>query len=334
MKVINLSEGFNPFNVPDRDTIKFQAMKFHGGEPHVKIHEFWNSTEYLDIGLTVSAVETVMIATRINSFGDFGLFAVTVDALRRMGVERIHAFIPYFPGARQDRVTEPGEPLTVSVYANLINSMGLSQVFIYDPHSDVTPAVLNNCVVLNNHRFIRKVAIEILSDDVGFFVVSPDAGSNKKIEAVYRNLPQGAMGLVHGNKKRDTKTGELTGFEVYADNLYNQPCLIIDDICDGGGTFLGLGEKLKEKGAGDLYLAVSHGIFSKGFSDLNRMFKQVFTTNSIDDWHDTALRTYNFYNALPARLTAFPMEKVLNFDKHNHWEQYQRGLLHAQDIDM
>lgn len=338
MKVLNLSPSFNPFGIPDKALIKFTSLKFHGGEPHIKVHEFWDTTEFLDIGLTVSAVETVMITTRINSFDDFGLLAVAVDALRRMGVERIHAFIPYFPGARQDRVTNPGEPLTVSVYASLINALNLSQVFIYDPHSDVTMAVLNNGLKLNNHNFIRKVIADIncvVNQDYNVpgnvTLISPDAGSSKKIHDLVEAL--GETKIVKCDKIRNTKTGELTGFEVFADDLQGATCLIVDDICDGGGTFLGIAEQLREKGAGDLFLAVSHGIFSKGFSDLNKAFKQVYTTNSIKDWHDTALMTYNHYNALSANLTAFPMRDVVRIGNHNFWERNARKMLHAQDID-
>jgi ribose-phosphate pyrophosphokinase len=57
----------------------------------------------------------------------------------------------------------------------------------------------------------------------------------------------------------------------------------VDDICDGGGTFIGLVDALKKKNAGDLYLAVSHGIFSKGFDELTGSFKTIFTTDSFRD---------------------------------------------------
>jgi len=73
---------------------------------------------------------------------------------------------------------------------------------------------------------------------------------------------------------------------VYADDLTGKNCLIVDDICDGGGTFMGLAEKLQEKQAGHLFLAVSHGIFSQGLSELQKHFKQIFCTNSIRDYEN------------------------------------------------
>ncbi|MAX71916.1 MAG: hypothetical protein CMC76_12600 [Flavobacteriaceae bacterium] len=72
----------------------------------------------------------------------------------------------------------------------------------------------------------------------------------------------------------------MEGFRVYEDDLQGKDCLIVDDICDGGGTFIGLAKELKKHNAGNLYLAVSHGIFSKGLEELNQYFTKIFTTDS------------------------------------------------------
>ena len=89
------------------------------------------------------------------------------------------------------------------------------------------------------------------------------------------------MPVVECSKSRDVKTGQLSGFKVYADDLGGADCIIVDDICDAGGTFMGLAMELKKKNAGKLYLAVSHGIFSKGIDDLTKYFDKIFTTDSI-----------------------------------------------------
>ena len=88
---------------------------------------------------------------------------------------------------------------------------------------------------------------------------------------------------MEGSKQRDVKTGKLKAFKVYADDLRGRDCIIVDDICDGGGTFMGLAEELKQKGAGKLYLAVSHGIFNRGFEELNKVFEKIYTTDSFRD---------------------------------------------------
>ena len=103
--------------------------------------------------------------------------------------------------------------------------------------------------------------------------------------------------MIECSKNRDVKTGKLTGFSVYTDDLNGKDCLIVDDICDGGGTFIGLAEKLKNKNSGKLYLAVSHGIFSNGFTNLD-CFERIFTTDSINNMANDRLTQIQLGNGL------------------------------------
>lgn len=262
--ILNLDPQFKPFS--NESEIAFQGFTFSGGEPHIKIQSDFDVTQ------------KVTVTHRVNSFNDLGLVCVTIDALKRMGVKVIDLFIPYFPAARQDRVMIPGEPLSVKVYADIINGLGLNKVMVFDAHSEVTPALLNNSEVIPNYVFIEKVMQEIGNEAL---LISPDGGALKKIYKVSEFL--GGVEVVECSKSRDVKTGRLSGFKVYADDLEGKDCLIVDDICDGGGTFIGLAEELKKKNAGKLYLAVSHGIFNKGFESLT-VFDKIFTTNSFKDF--------------------------------------------------
>ena len=262
--ILNLDKNFNPFG--NDKQINFQSFTFSGGEPHIKIESNFDANQ------------TVTITHRLNSFNDLGLLCVTVDALRRMEVKTINLFIPYFPAARQDRVMIPGEPLSVKVYADILNAMNLNKVTVFDAHSEVTPALVNNCEVIPNHKFIAEV-LKIIGNNIK--LISPDGGALKKIYKVSEFLD--GIEVVECSKSRDVKTGKLSGFKVYDDNLQGQDCLIVDDICDGGGTFIGLAEELKKKNAGKLFLAVSHGIFNKGFEDL-KCFDGIFTTDSFRDF--------------------------------------------------
>ncbi|WP_091494358.1 ribose-phosphate diphosphokinase [Flavobacterium phragmitis] len=262
--ILNLDPKFAP--IQNQEEIKFQSFTFSGGEPHIKINPDFDVNQ------------KVTITHRLNSFNDLGLLCITVDALRRMDVKIIDLFIPYFPAARQDRVMIPGEPLSVKVYADIINAMQLNKVFAFDAHSEVTPALLNNSTVIPNYTFIKEVLNKIGQN---VKLISPDGGALKKIYKVSEFL--GGVEVVECSKSRDVKTGKLSGFKVYEEDLQGMDCLIVDDICDGGGTFVGLAEELKKKNAGKLYLAVSHGIFNKGFEVLN-CFDGIFTTNSFKDF--------------------------------------------------
>jgi ribose-phosphate pyrophosphokinase len=278
MKII-LDKQFNPFG--SGLLIQFESFIFSGGEPHIKI-----ITDF-DIK------ETVTIAHRLNSFNDLGLLCVAIDALKRLGVKNIELFIPYFPAARQDRVMVGGEPLSVKVYADIINNLRLNKVIIFDPHSEVTPALLNNCQVIDNHVFIQKV-IGVIGKEVK--LISPDGGALKKIYKLSHFLK--GVDVVECSKSRDVKTGQLSGFKVYDDDLKGTDCLIVDDICDGGGTFIGLAEELKKKNAGKLYLAISHGIFSKGFDELAKYFEVIFTTDSFKNIEHKNVRQIKFTDGL------------------------------------
>ncbi|WP_144890246.1 ribose-phosphate diphosphokinase [Flavobacterium tiangeerense] len=262
--ILNLDPKLKPFTAEEE--IIFQNFTFSGGEPHIKINPDFDVNQ------------KITITHRLNSFNDLGLLCIAVDALRRMDVKRVELFIPYFPAARQDRVMIKGEPLSVKVYADIINGMQFDKVFVFDAHSEVTPALVNNCEVIPNHTFIETV-VKAIGNDVK--LISPDGGALKKIYKVSEFL--GGVEVVECSKSRDVKTGRLSGFKVYNDDLQGMDCLIVDDICDGGGTFVGLAEELKNKNAGKLYLAVSHGIFSKGFEVLD-CFEKIFTTNSFKDF--------------------------------------------------
>ena len=258
--ILNLDPNFKPI---EDNEIQFESFIFSGGEPHIKINPNFNLSE------------SITITHRINSFNDLGLLCIAVDALQRMNAKVENLIIPYFPAARQDRLMIKGEPLTVKVYADIINTLHFKKVIIFDAHSEVTPAVVNKCEDVSNKKFIENV-IQKIGNDV--LLISPDGGALKKIYKVSEFL--GGIEVIECSKSRNVKTGKLTGFKVYADDLQGKDCLIGDDICDGGGTFIGLAEELKKKNAGKLYLAVSHGIFSKGFEELE-CFERIFTTDSV-----------------------------------------------------
>ena len=276
--ILNLDPKFKPF--ANESEMVFQSFTFSGGEPHIKIDPSFDVNQ------------KVTITHRLNSFNDLGLLCIAVDALRRMDVKEIELFIPYFPAARQDRVMIKGEPLSVKVYADIINAMQFDKVFVFDAHSEVTPALVNNCEVIPNHTFIQTV-IKSIGNEVK--LISPDGGALKKIYKVSEFL--GGVEVVECSKSRDVKTGRLSGFKVYNDDLQGVDCLIVDDICDGGGTFVGLAAELKNKNAGKLYLAVSHGIFNKGFEVLD-CFEKIFTTNSFKDFEGESVEVIGLGDGL------------------------------------
>lgn len=324
LKQLNLSDGFSPYGI--NGEIDYNFLMFASGEPQIKIKKNWKIKD------------SIVITTRINSADDMLQLLVAKNAIDNIGgFEDIHLMIPYFPGSRQDRVMTKGEALTVKVYADLINTMEFNSVTILDPHSDVTPALLDNVNVINNHKFVQ-LCIENISEkpnSIQYNLISPDAGSNKKMKDLVKFLvnvkkpiseghmlhPDGFFGkgdrLIKCDKTRDVSTGEITGFEVGADDLGGNDCIIVDDICSNGGTFLGLAEELKKRNAGKLYLVVTHGEFGKDIaktiSKLTEVFDCIYTTDSIFDIDETFYEAAFHYKRLSLRnsLIQFKLCQIL-----------------------
>ena len=307
MKYLHLDKKFNPIGL-HLNEIKYESFTFKGGEPHIKIEQGNLNERFPDN-------DTVTITHRINSFNDLGLLMVAVNALRKIKSDiKLKLVLPYFPGARQDRVMVEGEPLTVKVYTDTINSLEFSKVTILDPHSDVTPALLNNVQVIDNHKFVLSVLRDIYPKRNSHppILISPDAGSNKKIKDLGMYLSNfNVMDIVKCDKSRNVKTGEITDFVVYIDDLKGRDVIIVDDICDGGGTFLGLGQKLKEKGAGKMYLVVTHGIFSQGFKNLNEMFEMVYTTDSIKNYDKQYVSDHKHHKGFVPKIKEIKIKTLL-----------------------
>ena len=276
VKSLNIDPKFTMASYED---IIFTMIQFKGGEMHIKLS---NETDY-------SEIDKVVITNRFRNGDDVMKVLIAKDALQRKGIKNFELVMPYIPYARQDRQCVEGESFTLKVFTDLINSAKFDKVFVIDAHSDVAPALINNCVNISNQEYVQMAYWAIGLPEV--MLVSPDSGANKKSNKLFDNLGV-FLGLIKCDKRRNMSTGELSFFEVFADNLYGKPCLIVDDICDGGRTFIGIAEELKKKNAGDIYLFVTHGIFSYGTEELTKNFKKVFCTNSFRDTTDELIEQF------------------------------------------
>jgi len=283
--VLNLDEAFSPF--ADKTNLFFLAFKkltFPGGEPHFQITS--------DISLNTPG--DLIITHRVNNAGDFMDIILAVDAARRAGFTNIQLVLPYFPAARQDRVCNAGEPLTVAVFAKLINDCNFSQVLIFTPHSEVTAALLNNVVVVDDHGYAKSIVLRMIQDNrniKNINIVCPDAGAGKRVGKIATYLanefPDIQFDMIRCEKIRDVKDGSLKDFFVQADDLGNHPSIIFDDVVAYGGTFLGLADKLIEKNCGKLAIFTAHADCQAGLDNLATKFDAVYTTNSKRDYVET-----------------------------------------------
>ncbi len=199
------------------------------------------------------------------------------DALKRETDYKAPKLVmPYLPYARQDRVCNSGEAFSLKVFTDLINSQGYSSVTVWDCHSDVGIALLDRCINVSQVKLISK---DVPTFEKVKILVSPDAGANKKVQAVAKALPENFTRIIRADKVRDCATGEITDTVVYCHDLEGQNVLILDDIFDGGRTFIELGKKLKEKNAGKVILYVTHGIFNYGVDVVQGAIDEIYCPN-------------------------------------------------------
>ena len=246
--------------------IPYKSFKFSGGEIQVKL---------LPANMEYSTIYPVVFHATITNSDDLMELALVKDAVERFFSSaslKMSLILPYMPYARQDRVCSPGEALSLRVAATFINSLGFDKIVVTDPHSDVTPALLNNCTVVDISEIFEKRLFNFapLGNTV---LVSPDAGANKKVLKLAQTLK---VPIVRADKVRDVNTGDITGTVVHTEHLGDKPVLVVDDICDGGRTFIELAKALREKTNGPLNLYVTHGIFSKGLGDLLELYYKIY----------------------------------------------------------
>lgn len=279
IRSLNLDAMFVPTTHPE---IEFEMFSFSGGEIHIKLNN----------GIDYSKIERVVISNRFTNAGDLLKVLIAKDALKRKGVICFDLIMPYIPYARQDRQCFDGESFTLKVFSEILNSACFDRVIVLDSHSDVAPALINNCTNISNAPYVRMAWNEIFAiEKSDIALVSPDSGANKKSNKLYSELCL-FKPMVKCDKRRDLSSGSLSGFEVFSDDLNGSCCLIVDDICDGGRTFIGIAEELKKKNAGNVYLFITHGIFSNGLSELGRYFKKIYTTNSFRDIDDVSVSQF------------------------------------------
>lgn len=238
-----------------------ETLIFPGGELHVKFHQ-----QIQDKGL---------LFLKLRTWQDVGFASLIIDTISNAKKDKWRAFIPYYPGARQDRRTSLLTPLTVYKTYDLLHSHFL-MTWTFDPHSKV----LN----LLEPRYFMPSDLNLTNFDDVVGIIAPDKGAVDRAKLFLDKYCVNAK-FYECLKIRNPDTGELSGYTMPLLLNCSGRYIIIDDICDGGGTFNLLASEfkkqfpIKNKNL-SLELFVSHGIFSKGLSNIDPIINHIYTTNS------------------------------------------------------
>lgn len=213
--------------------------------------------------------------------------------------------MPYLPYSRQDRPTSKEEPFSLKVVGNFLNGLGYRNLITLDVHSDVAYGCVDRLINIGPEQIWTSFAEYNLgttypTNREGFIdttkctLIVPDQGAGKKLAKLAHRFKNTAIGI----KERNTENGHLTLKNIFGD-VEGNDCFIVDDICDGGMTFILLTKALLERKARSVNLVVTHGVFTKGVDILfNAGIHQIYTTDSFPQtssqvWLENVQNIYN-----------------------------------------
>jgi ribose-phosphate pyrophosphokinase len=249
--------------------IMYEKIKFTDTQVSIK----------LDDSILKTDVSTpIFIVTRFNNYDDLFYLLGATEVLQARNFKNIYVGITCLLGQRSDQRFDDLQSFDLKIIANILNSQNYTAVILNEPHSAVSPALINNSRLMPQSVFMNFVmqTMAIQMPGEKFVLVSPDAGAYKRI---YKLAEKHNLEMVAANKVRYAEGPRVT----FIGDVKDKVCVILDDYCDGGRTFIQLAQQLREQGAKNVVLAVPHFLASFGIECLMKDIDFVITTNSIRD---------------------------------------------------
>ena len=252
------------------------VVHFSNGETNVEIH--------------ANGLNKVLLTARLDLYEKPNEFIMNIifaaDCLKRQGVS-VDLFIPCLPYARQDRKNGRDVALTSSVVLKMFENY-FDKIYVMDLHAPQLEGYISKPLVNLNpdplfleaiRQEIKKHNYKTFSEDWKWVVVSPDAGGVKRAKrfADALGLP---IAIIH--KTRDPITNKSVSHTLIGD-VEGKNCIIVDDMIDSGGTLVDANNMLKEKGAKEVLITISHGVLSKPNDHLSDLKGYVLNT-VVDDF--------------------------------------------------
>ena len=248
---------------------------------NTNIKRFADGEIYIEINENIRGNSVFVIQSTSNPANDNIMeLLLCIDALRRSSAKNITAVIPYFGYARQDRKVAPRTSISAKVVSNLITNAGANRIVTVDLHAGQIQGFFDIPVdnLFTTPLFARHIKKKIKSKNI--ICVAPDVGGVERSRALGRILN---VGLAIVDKRRP-KPGQSQVMNVIGD-VKGKTCIIVDDIIDSGGTIVNAAKALKQRGAKDVYVYISHGVLSGDAvkSIKNSPIKKLVITDTINN---------------------------------------------------
>ena len=249
------------------------------------IRKFADGEIYVEINENIRG-NSIFIIQSISSPANDNLMELllVIDALKRSSAKNITAVIPYFGYARQDRKVVPRTSISAKLVSNLITKAGADRIVTVDLHAGQIQGFFDIPVdnLFATPIFARHIKKKINSKKI--ICVAPDVGGTERARALGKLLN---VGLAIVDKRRP-KPGQSQVMNIIG-NVKNETCIIVDDIIDSGGTIINAAKALKQKGAKDVYVYITHGVLSGDAVKKikNSVIKNLVITDTIDNVEKT-----------------------------------------------
>ncbi len=245
------------------------------------IKKFSDGEIYIEINENIRG-NSIFIVQSISSPANDNLMELllSIDALKRSSAKNITAVIPYFGYARQDRKVVPRTSISAKLVSNLITKAGADRVVTVDLHAGQIQGFFDIPVdnLFSTPIFARHVKKNIKSKNI--ICVAPDVGGTERARALGKLLD---VGLAIVDKRRPAP-GKSQVMNVIG-NVKNKTCVIVDDIIDSGGTIINAAKALKDRGAKEVYVYITHGVLSgEAVNKIKKSsIKKLVITDTIDN---------------------------------------------------
>ena len=271
---------------PAKSSVQYKLTKFSDSHTHITFPE-----------LNKYTTDKLTIKTRLASLDDVFILLQTVDAFRTVRPDIvIDLHIAYLICARYDRRMFEGDSFDLKIITDLLSQAKFETITIFEPHSTVSTTLLRAKTLHVLDTPVKEAIAKFPQDKV--CIAAPDLGAVKRVEDFAKTLSF-EIPVVYCHKDRNPLTGEIRGIKVLNPDQVKENVIIYDDLCDGGKTFTELAKVLRELGkmvagpntpefkptVSNITLAITHGIFSKGFQEVlgpkdDRLINRIITTNS------------------------------------------------------
>ena len=249
--------------------VNSNIKRFADGEIYVEINENIR-------GNSIFVIQSISTPANDNLME----LLICIDALRRSSAKNITAVIPYFGYARQDRKIVPRTAISAKLVSNLITNAGAHRIVTVDLHAGQIQGFFDIPVdnLFSTPIFSKHIKKNISNKNL--ICVAPDVGGVERARALGKKLN---VGLAIVDKRRPAP-GKSQVMNIIG-NVKGKNCLLVDDIIDTGGTIVNAAKALKEKGAKDVYVYVTHGVLSgKAVEQINNSkIKKIILTDTIDN---------------------------------------------------